>query len=46
MKSNIPKINKSEFVQLLSSLSKEEIATIINNKGKEPKLIRPFIIFK
>ena len=41
-----PKITRSEFLEVLSSLSKEEIAEIINSKGKEPKLIKPFIIFK
>lgn len=40
-----PKITRSEFLETLASLSKEEIANIINTKGKEPKLIKPFIIY-
>lgn len=42
---NRPKITRSEFLETLASLSKEEIAQIINTKGKEPKLIKPFIIY-
>lgn len=40
------KIDRSEFLEVLSSLSKEEIANIINTKGKDPKPIKPFIIMK
>lgn len=36
-------IGRSEFLQILSSLSKEEINTIIAQKGKDPKPIKPFI---
>lgn len=41
-----PNITRSEFLEVLSSLSKEEIAHIINSKGKEPKLIKPFVYLK
>ena len=40
------KIGRSDFLKVLSSLSKEEIANIINTKGKDPKPIKPFIFLK
>lgn len=39
-------ITRSEFLETLSSLTKEEIAKIIEEKGKEPKPIKPFIFLK
>lgn len=41
-----PKIERSEFLEVLSSLTKEEIANIINIKGKDPKSVKPFIFLK
>ena len=40
------KIGRSEFLTVLASLSKEEIAYIIAKKGKDPKPIKPFIFLK
>lgn len=40
------KYNKENFLAILSSLTIEEINTIIKEKGKEPKLITPFVFIK
>ena len=40
------KIGRSQFLEVLSSLSKEEINDIIAKKGKDPKPIKPFIFLK
>lgn len=40
------KIGRSEFLAILASLSKEEIADIIAKKGKDPKPIKPFIFLR
>lgn len=37
-------MNKENFIKILSSLSSEDIRKLISDKGKEPKLIAPFII--
>lgn len=39
-------MKKSEFLELLLSLSPEEINKIIQEKGKEPKLVRGVIYIK
>lgn len=46
MKKERKKYSKENFLSILSSLSIEEINDIIREKGKEPKLIIPFIIMK
>lgn len=38
-------MNKDDFLKLLTSASREEIAQFIKEKGKEPKKIKPFILF-
>lgn len=45
-KENPVKYNKETFLSILSSLSIEEINNIIKEKGKQPKLITPFIHIK
>ena len=39
-------MNKSSFLELLLSVSPEEINKIIKEKGKEPKLVRGVIYEK
>lgn len=38
-------MKKEEFLKLLTSLSKEELSKLIMEKGKEPKKIKPYILF-
>lgn len=40
------KYNKDNFLSILSTLSIEEVNTIIREKGKEPKLIVPFVFIE
>ena len=35
---------KKNFLEMLKSVSKEDLASFIREKGKEPKLIKPFIL--
>ena len=37
-------MNSESFVSILTSLSREELAEYIRQKGKEPKMIAPFVI--
>lgn len=46
MKKQKSTITRSEFLNTLASLTKEEMVQIILSKGKEPKSIKPFIIIK
>lgn len=46
MGNKIPSITKENFIKILSSLSKEEIQTLIESKGKEPKLVTPVVYIK
>lgn len=32
------------FLEMLKSVSKEDLASFIREKGKEPKLIKPFVL--
>lgn len=36
-------MNKDNFIEILKSLSKEDIQHIIISKGKGPKLVRPIV---
>lgn len=34
---------KQDFIKMLTSVDKEQLATFIKTKGHEPKKIKPFI---
>ena len=38
-------MNKDSFIEALTCMTREEIAKYIKEKGKEPKMIKPFIVF-
>ena len=38
-------MNKESFIDALTCMTREDIAKYIKEKGKEPKMIKPFIIF-
>lgn len=38
-------MNKESFIDALTCMTREDIAKYIREKGKEPKMIKPFIIF-
>lgn len=35
--------NKDEFIKKLASMTPEDINTLIRDKGKKPKLVKPLI---
>ena len=35
--------NKQDFIQMISRMSPEDITQFIKDKGKKPKLVKPFI---
>lgn len=35
---------KKNFIQLITSMDREQMARFIKEKGKEPKKIKPFVI--
>ena len=37
------KKNKDEFIKKLASMTPEDINQLIKEKGKKPKLVKPFI---
>lgn len=37
-------MNKDAFIEALTCMTKEQIAQFIKTKGKEPRMIKPFII--
>ena len=38
-------MNKNSFINALTCMTREEIAKYIREKGKEPKMIKPFVVF-
>ena len=38
------KMDKDTFIEALTCMTKEQIAKFIREKGKEPRMVRPFII--
>lgn len=38
-------MDRSTFIEALTCMSRDEIAKFILEKGKEPKPIRPFVMF-
>lgn len=34
---------KNDFIKMLISVDRDQLAEFINTKGKEPKLVKPFI---
>lgn len=35
--------NKKDFIQMLMSVDKDQLQEFIKTKGREPKMIKPFI---
>lgn len=35
--------NKKDFIKMLLSVNKDELQEFIKTKGREPKMIKPFI---
>ena len=40
---NPESVKKKNFIELLSKMTPEDINNLIKEKGKKPKLIKPFI---
>lgn len=38
-------MDKNSFINALTCMTREEIAKYIREKGKEPKMIKPFVVF-
>lgn len=43
---NKHKTKKEDFINMLKSMSKEDIHNFILQKGKEPKLVTPVVYYK
>lgn len=37
------KKNKNDFLTMLTSVTRDQLQEFIKNKGREPKMIKPFI---
>lgn len=35
--------NKNDFLTMLTSVNRDQLQEFIKNKGREPKMIKPFI---
>lgn len=43
MKSNKKEKNKNEFLKMLTVLDRDQLQEFIKDKGRKPKMIKPFI---
>lgn len=39
-------VKKDDFLKSLTTLSKEDMAKLIKQKGKEPKKIKPYLLLQ